>query len=227
VEKVVLWDFDGTLAYRENLWRGALVDALDREEPGHGVTAEAFKPYLRNRFPWHEPERPHPELSTPEAWWARIEPVLADAFAAVGFPPPRSAQLARAARQVYADPAGYRLFDDSRPVLERLAGEGWRHVILSNHVPELSDIVQGVGLGDLVAEVLTSAATGYEKPHPEAFAVALRAAGHPRRVVMVGDNPEADVRGAEAAGIPAILVRSPPGRGRGLVDAAEEILSGT
>lgn len=25
---------------------------------------------------------------------------------------------------------------------------------------------------------------------------------------MIGDNPEADVRGAEAAGIPAILVRS-------------------
>ena len=26
---------------------------------------------------------------------------------------------------------------------------------------------------------------------------------------MVGDNPEADVRGAEAVGLPAILVRGP------------------
>ncbi len=26
---------------------------------------------------------------------------------------------------------------------------------------------------------------------------------------MVGDNPEADVRGAEAVGLPAILIRSP------------------
>jgi putative hydrolase of the HAD superfamily len=221
VEKVVFWDFDGTLVRRP--WRGALVETLDRHEPGHGVSADAFRPHLRDRFPWHEPERPHPELSTPEAWWARIEQLLAVAFAAVGFSPPRAAELASLAHDQYVDPDAYVVFDDTRPALEGLAEAGWRHVLLSNHVPELPDIVSGVGLGDLFEAVHTSAATGYEKPHPEAFAIALRAAGDPRRVFMVGDNPVADVRGAEAAGIPALLVRSPSDGGLGLLEAAARI----
>src|SRR5262249_46098524 len=65
-----------------------------------------------------------------------------------------------------------------------------------------------LGLGDVVDVVVCSAAIGYEKPHPEAYRCALRAAGDPERRWMVGDNYQADVVGAERAGIPAILVRS-------------------
>ena len=54
----------------------------------------------------------------------------------------------------------------------------------------------------------TSASTGFEKPHPRAFELALEAAGHPDTVWMVGDNPIADVQGAQRLGIPAILVRT-------------------
>jgi putative hydrolase of the HAD superfamily len=224
--KVVFWDFDGTLAWRRDLWRGALVETLDRNEPGHGVDADAFRLLLRDRFPWHEPQRPHPELSAPGAWWARVEPILAAAFEAVGFAPARAAELAVLAHGRYVDPSGYELFEDTRPTLERLAASGWRHIVLSNHVPELPEIVAGVGLGDLVERVLTSAATGYEKPHPLAFDLAERAAGRPERRFMVGDNPLADIRGAEEAGIPAILVRSPPGGGRSLASAASLIEAG-
>ena len=35
-ESVVLWDFDGTLAYRDGMWRGCLVEALAEVAPGHG-----------------------------------------------------------------------------------------------------------------------------------------------------------------------------------------------
>ena len=40
------------------------------------------------------------------------------------------------------------------------------------------------------------------------FALARRECGNPRVTWMVGDNPIADVRGAEAVGIPAVLVRT-------------------
>ena len=68
-----------------------------------------------------------------------------------------------------------------------------------------------------------SAATGYEKPHPEAFGtLAFRPgmwlgrariahSGRPSRVWMVGDSRAADVAGTEAVGIPAILVRNDGG----------------
>jgi putative hydrolase of the HAD superfamily len=207
MDKVILWDFDGTLARREGLWRSALMQALDRHEPGHGIAPENLRGLLRDGFPWHEPERPHPELCEPEKWWARIEGLLARAFRAVGIAEDRAPQLARAARYAFIDPATCRLFDDTCPVLEELADLGWRHLILSNHVPELEDIVAGLGVRHCFDAVLTSALTGYEKPHPEAFRLALGAAGQPEEVWMVGDNPEADVAGAERVGIPAILVR--------------------
>ncbi|WP_230424308.1 HAD hydrolase-like protein [Streptomyces radicis] len=60
--------------------------------------------------------------------------------------------------------------------------------------------------------VVNSAVTGFEKPHPRAFAATRAAAGSSGRLWMVGDNPRADAAGANAAGIDAICVsRARPG----------------
>jgi len=58
-----------------------------------------------------------------------------------------------------------------------------------------------------VERIFNSAQTGYEKPHPEAFRGVLDALGGAEKIWMVGDNGDADVAGAKAAGIPAVLVR--------------------
>jgi FMN phosphatase YigB (HAD superfamily) len=74
--------------------------------------------------------------------------------------------------------------------------------------------VADLGLVDLFDGILTSAVTGYEKPHREMYAV-------PHRPMwMVGEDLVADIAGADAAGIPAILVR----QGADLHDAATRIL---
>jgi putative hydrolase of the HAD superfamily len=207
--KLVIWDFDGTLAHRrgDTGWSMLLAEVLDTEESGHGHSADTFRPHLRDGFPWHRPEAAHPELCEPEAWWASVTPVLARAYEAAGYPPARADELAAAARRIYVDPAvGWTLFDDTVPALERLSQAGWTHAILSNHAPELGQIVAELGLDELVATVSCSAETGYEKPHPEAFASVLDKLG-PAEAWMVGDNVVADVLGAEAAGLPAVLVR--------------------
>ena len=122
-------------------------------------------------------------------------------------PAERAVKLAAQVRAVYVEPSAWRLFDGVLPTLDRLSGAGWRHMIVSNHVPELADIVQHLGLGQHVQAVINSAETGYEKPHSQAFALALQAIGNWTKVVMIGDSFAADVQGAAAAGIPAILVR--------------------
>jgi putative hydrolase of the HAD superfamily len=61
-------------------------------------------------------------------------------------------------------------------------------------------------LGELIDDLLTSAAIGYEKPHPEAFRLALGTVS-PERAWMIGDNPVADIGGANGVGAHAILVR--------------------
>jgi putative hydrolase of the HAD superfamily len=212
--KLLIWDFDGTLAHRrgETGWSILLAETLDAEEPGHGQSAETFRPHLRNGFPWHRPEVAHPELCEPEAWWASVRPLLAGAYEAAGYEPARAGELAGAARRLYVDPGvGWALFDDTRPALEQLSRAGWTHAILSNHVPELRQIVTGLGLDDLISFISCSAETGYEKPHPQAFASVLEPL-HPVEAWMVGDNVVADVLGAEAIGLPGLLVRRPDPR---------------
>ncbi len=205
-DRLVMWDFDGTLAFREGLWSSALMAALDQLCPGHSVLRDDLRPSLRDGFLWHYPERPHPHLNDPEAWWAETEAHMARAFGTVGHGE-RAAELAAAARVAVTDPATYTVYDDTVPALVKLSEHGWRHVILSNHVPELEQIVQGLGLGSHFEAVHSSALIGYEKPHAEAFRIALDAAGDPPHVWMVGDNPLADIGGALALGILAVLVR--------------------
>lgn len=141
---LAIWDFDGTLAQRrgETGWSRLLAEVLDSEEPGHPHSGESFREHLRNGFPWHAPDVPHPELCPPGAWWDSVRPLLARAYTAAGYPAARAEELAECAQRLYVDPTvGWRLFDDVVPVLSRLRDEGWTHAILSNHVPELRAIV--------------------------------------------------------------------------------------
>jgi putative hydrolase of the HAD superfamily len=210
-DRVVFWDFDGTLAHRRARWRGTLVTALDAVSPGHRITAELIRPGLRDGFPWHRPHEQHRHLDTPDRWWAALRPLLLRAYSLAGVETATAEAAAALVREVYSDPRHWTVFPDAGPALRELREAGWRNVILSNHVPELPVLVSALGLADLVADIVNSAQTGYEKPHPRMYAIARRRAGSPAVAWMVGDNPHADVAGAEAAGIPAILVRHRPG----------------
>lgn len=74
-------------------------------------------------------------------------------------------------------------------------------------------------------DVFSSPLFGYDKPHPEAFRHALRACGEPERRWMIGDNPVADVAGAQALGIPAVLIRTEGGEPDALA-AARHVIAG-
>jgi putative hydrolase of the HAD superfamily len=206
--KLLIWDFDNTLAYREGMWSGALIDVLDSFVPRHQITREQIRPFLRHGFPWHAPDGEHPHLCEAEAWWQTLHPVFALAYQRCGIEPARAEQLARSVRSAYCDQRHWQVFDDAIPALKHLSSAGWAHVILSNHVPELPLLVRELSIQPFITAVFTSAAIGYEKPHPEAFRTVLRAYPHASRVYMIGDNWTADIGGATAAGIPAILVRA-------------------
>ena len=208
MDRVILWDFDGTLAWREGVWSGALLAALDRHCPEHGFCRDDIHPRIKPGFPWNSPEVEHPHLNRPERWWGALCEHLAWVFRDLGFDSGEAEALARSTRIIYTDATSFQLFTDTVPALEALREAGWRHVILSNHVPELPNLVRELGILPLFDDVISSALIGYEKPHPKAYEFGRRAAGDPDEIWMVGDNPVADVAGAEAVGIPAILVRA-------------------
>ena len=223
---VVMWDFDGTLAMRPGLWSTCVLEVLEEHAPGHRATRDELRAALRDGFPWHRADEPHLDLCEPDAWWAALDPLLGRAFGLAGVDALRHPDLARAFRARFVDGSvGWQVFDDTVPALQATRQAGWRNVILSNHVPELPALVGALGLEDLIDGVYTSAAIGYDKPHPEAFRHALRESGDPARRWMVGDNPVADVKGAQALGIPALLVRTEGGEPDALAAAQRVIAS--
>ena len=208
MDKVIFWDFDGTLAYRDGMFSKALLEVLDEHEKPHNYRLDDLKPFLQDGFPWHRPEIPHPELNDPAAWWDFVEKIFIRAYEGIGIGHEKATVYAKLAHLRYIDPTKYSLYDDTEETLNCLLNKGWRHIILSNHVPELPAIVLGLGLEKYIEDCISSANIGYEKPHPEIFRIALKQAGNPNKVWMIGDNYLADVKGAEDAGLKAILVRN-------------------
>lgn len=103
-----------------------------------------------------------------------------------------------------------RLPSASRTVLARLRPD-WRIGVLTNGDPSVQRRkVRALGLDALVDAVVCANehGDGIGKPDPQAFAAALdRLGGQPQTTVFVGNDPEADIAGAAAAGLLTIHVR--------------------
>lgn len=208
LRKFLIWDFDGTLAWRPGGWTGAVMSVLHSSNTGIQATAEQIHPYLQSGFPWHAPENAHPGI-TPTEWWEDLHPVLMRAFKSLGVRNGECMDLARQVRKVYIDPLGWQRYSDTLPTLEMLSARGWKHILLSNHVPELPSLLEQLGLSGCFTAVFNSAETGYEKPNPKAFRNVTEWIGSGAKTWMIGDNYASDVRGAFEVGLPAILVRKP------------------
>ncbi len=101
----------------------------------------------------------------------------------------------------------FRAFDDAAPALRELRACGMRLVCVSNWDYALGDVLDRAGLGGLLDGVTTSAQVGAGKPDPAIFREALEIArSEPGEALHVGDSPEADVSGARASGIRALLI---------------------
>lgn len=215
MNRCVVWDFDGTLAYRQGgNWTAAVLALLRRADPACALTEDDVRPHMVAPYFWSTPEVPHPHLRDADTWWEAQAQRLVPSLVALGYAPEAALDIARQVRGAYAQPAAFRLFDDTLPTLAALSQRGWRHVLLSNHVPELRAIAAHLGLMPHLHAFYNSAETGYEKPHPRALGLVLEdlgATGDAAREALwvVGDSPTADLAGAQAAGLPCILVRRP------------------
>lgn len=85
-------------------------------------------------------------------------------------------------------------------------------------------MVEKLGLSSYLDGITVSALVGKEKPHPELFRIAREAAGFPQTAVMIGDNPKADIKGGQAAGMKTILVhRECPSEADGVCTSLSQI----
>lgn len=206
--RYLIWDFDGTLGYREGGWTGALVEAWD-EAFGEGtITRDHVRPYLQAGFPWHNPEIVRKAYPSPIEWWDSLFPIFERAYCeGCNADEITATALARRAQSLFLLPDRWRLYDDAIESLEALSDHGWRHLLLSNHVPELGSILSDLNIYFFFERIFNSAYTGVEKPNPQAFQNVLDCLPEGAAAIMIGDNVRADIHGAAQVGIPGVLVR--------------------
>ena len=112
-----------------------------------------------------------------------------------------------ALRKHFEDPASYYLFEEVREVLELLAEQGMQVGIISNWSDHLPELLEGLGLAELVSFIITSADLKTEKPGRAIFERALFRAGvGASETLHAGDHFERDVEGALNAGLRAVWV---------------------
>ena len=109
--------------------------------------------------------------------------------------------------QWYAAPKAWWVDTEALRVLGRLAREGVHLGIISNWDTRLRILYARFALDRMFPTLLCSAEVEVEKPDPWIFHMACRCAGvRPREAIHIGDDPQADVEGATAAGLVGLQV---------------------
>ena len=209
--RLICFDFDGTLAYMHPTHWATYAEAAREAGIELSEAALASPGVDRAWDRWMTPNGvAHPEASASAKAFRTVRVEIAmqrmrDAGAQVDEATLRAA--AERAATLEAQANRFRLFDDTRPALARIAAAGARSLVISNHLWELPEIVEELELAPAFAGVVTSARSGYRKPHPEIYLDALRQAGvEAHEALMVGDNLHADVYGAQDAGLHAVFL---------------------
>ena len=135
--------------------------------------------------------------------WARI---VDDTFAGL-LPKRPSETFFPELFERFAQPSAWRIFDDVWPALDELTRRGLRLGVISNWDERLRPLLAALGLGARFEVVMISCEVGHAKPAREIFESAAKLFQlPPAEIFHVGDNFEADVRGARAAGFRAVQI---------------------
>jgi len=101
----------------------------------------------------------------------------------------------------FAHASAWRLAEGARECVAALAEAGLKIGVLSNWDVRLRSILDELEITALFAAVLVSAETGHDKPDRGAFlAVCMGFGVKPNELLHIGDDANADVEGARAAG---------------------------
>jgi putative hydrolase of the HAD superfamily len=127
-------------------------------------------------------------------------------------------------------PASCTLFAGVNETLDALRGAGLRLGLITNGSTIVqSGKLEATALRAKLDTILISQVEGVHKPDETIFhRAATRLDSQPADCVFVGDNPDADVRGAKAAGMRAVWVRDPwweePPEADAVIDEVPELL---
>ena len=207
--RAVSFDFGGTLMYGRQDWEPIIAqadDALTSYLRSQGMELNIttfphqFRKYLANYFKQRERDL----LETTYA------SVLRELLKEKGYDEVPENILRNALDALFSvTQSNWVLEEDAIPTLRKLEANGYRMGIISNagDDQDVQQLAQRFGINQYFDFILSSAACSYRKPHPRIFEMALsKWYLLPTEAVMVGDNLDADIYGAQNAGLYGVWI---------------------
>jgi putative hydrolase of the HAD superfamily len=207
--RAVIFDLGGTLMYDRGSWHSVTARADEAlttylRDQGMELNLSTFPLEFRRRLRKYFQQRDKDLLETTYAFVLRE--VLADKV----YENVADGIVLSALDRLFAiTQTNWVLEDDTLPTLKKLEADGYRLGLISNAGDDndVQQLAKRFGIARFFDFILTSAACSYRKPHPRIFELALSNWYFlPTEGVMVGDDLEADIRGAKNAGLYGIWI---------------------
>ncbi|HMN60185.1 MAG TPA: HAD family hydrolase [Anaerolinea sp.] len=203
---VALFDLGATLIYFDGDWEAALALGIrDMRDllaslgyPVNDTFLTHYRETAREYYRWRDDNLA--ETPAPQVFREIMAKYCCDDL-------PEAHVKAALASLYAATQARWKVEDDAQPTLERLRAQGYRIGLVSNagYDEDVQVLVDRAGLRPYLEYMVTSAAAGVRKPHPEIFEGALNFFGvRPEQAVMIGDFLRADVLGANRLGMGSV-----------------------
>ena len=199
--KGIGFDLFGTLVLQERFSFEQCIDAL------HTSLVQSGFPLEKEHFvqAYREVNRRFMDQATVDGRETHNRLWVAGALQSLGHPAEPEDTCIEEAVEAYFDPfiRSCQLIPGTYQLLESLAGR-YRIGLVSNftHPPAVEQILARVGLEGFFDAILISGHLGFRKPHPAVFTtLATRLGLTPAEIVFVGDELQADIVGAQKAGM--------------------------
>lgn len=205
--RAVIFDLGGTLMYERAGWDRIIHQADEAlttylREQGMELNLSSFPREFRKRIDRYFRKREKDLLETTYSF------VLRDVLSDKGYEDVPDSIIRNALDRLFAiTQTNWILEEDSLPTLQKLEEDGYRLGMISNagDDQDVQQLARRFGISRYFDFIVTSASCSYRKPHPRIFELALSNWYFlPSEAVMVGDNPDADIRGAKSAGLYAV-----------------------
>lgn len=203
--KVIFWDFDGTLSCSNKRFENALYESLLRV----GIYADRDTAYgfMAKAYPWKAPFEDHTK-QTGQLWWKAMFSKVDGFCLAHGIEKELFSAIHRELKILLTAVDNYCLYEDTLQTLDACIHKGYRNFLLTNNYPEILENVEKLGIAPYLSGFVVSSLVGYDKPRQELYAYAKALADEPELCYMVGDNPIADIAGGNAAGMKTVCVHN-------------------
>ena len=207
--RAVIFDLGGTLMYERSSWHDITAqgdEALTKYliNQGMELNLSTFPVEFRRRLGEYFSQREKDLLETSYTF------VLIELLKDKGYTNLPDDVIRKALDSLFSiTQTNWVLEEDALPTLKKLEKDGYRMGLISNagDDQDVHQLVRRFGIASYFDFILTSAACSYRKPHPRIFELAIAKWYFlPSETVMVGDNLDADIRGAKNAGLYAVWI---------------------